>query len=55
MGIDQRAQALASGALPRRDEIFAARDRLVSPEQMGTLFKVLALVSPGWPEPEGFR
>jgi SAM-dependent MidA family methyltransferase len=33
---------------------YGARDRLTAPEQMGTLFKALALVGPGWPEPEGF-
>ncbi|HZF96298.1 MAG TPA: SAM-dependent methyltransferase [Allosphingosinicella sp.] len=54
MGIDQRTSALAEAAPARSAEIEAARDRLVSPEQMGSLFKALALVAPAWPEPEGF-
>ena len=31
-----------------------ALDRLVSPEQMGTLFKVIAYRGPGWPVGAGF-
>ena len=31
-----------------------ARDRLTAPDQMGRLFKAMALVAPGWPEPAGF-
>lgn len=54
MGIDQRAAALAATAPARAEEIAAARDRLAAPEQMGTLFKALALVGADWPEPEGF-
>ena len=55
MGIDVRAAALAKAAPSRQAEISAARERLVAPEQMGSLFKAMALVAPGWPEPEGFR
>jgi SAM-dependent MidA family methyltransferase len=51
MGIALRAEALARSAPDRAQEVEAARERLVAPEQMGALFKVLALVSPGWPEP----
>lgn len=54
MGIDQRAAALAATAPARAEEIAAARDRLAAPEQMGILFKALALVGADWPEPEGF-
>ena len=54
MGIDLRAAALMKSAPERAAEIEAARDRLAAPEQMGALFKVLALVSPDWPEPGGF-
>jgi SAM-dependent MidA family methyltransferase len=53
LGIDHRSAALAAAAPQRRIEIESARDRLVSPEQMGTLFKALALVAPGWPDPAG--
>jgi SAM-dependent MidA family methyltransferase len=55
MGIEQRAAALALAAPARREEIETALERLVAPEQMGVLFKALAFVSPGWPEPEGFE
>ena len=53
LGIDSRVQALSRAAPDRADEIAAARDRLVSPQQMGTLFRVLALTAPHWPAPEG--
>lgn len=55
MGIDLRAAALAKAAPARTEEIVLARERLTAPEQMGRLFKVLALVGRDWPEPEGFR
>jgi SAM-dependent MidA family methyltransferase len=55
MGIDVRAAALGRAAPSRQAEISAARERLVAPEQMGSLFKAMALVAPAWPEPEGFR
>jgi NADH dehydrogenase [ubiquinone] 1 alpha subcomplex assembly factor 7 len=54
MGIDLRAAQLAKAAPERTEEIVAARERLTAPEQMGRLFKVMALVAPGWPAPEGF-
>jgi NADH dehydrogenase [ubiquinone] 1 alpha subcomplex assembly factor 7 len=58
LGIDARAAALAAAALAaaapaRADEIEAAHARLTAPEQMGTLFKVMALAAPGWPDPAG--
>ena len=53
MGIDLRTEALSRAAPERAPEIAGARDRLVSPRQMGTLFKVLAFAAPGWPEPAG--
>ena len=55
MGIALRAEALAKAAPDRSDEIQAARDRLTSAEQMGSLFKVMALAAAGWPEPAGFE
>ncbi len=54
MGISHRAAALARAAPERTAGIMAARDRLVAPDQMGRLFKAMALVAPGWPEPAGF-
>ena len=35
-------------------ELKSARDRLVEPSEMGSLFKVLAITHPDWPAPEGF-
>ena len=55
LGIDVRTQALSSAAPSKAQEVARARDRLVSPAQMGTLFRVMALTAPGWPKPEGFR
>jgi NADH dehydrogenase [ubiquinone] 1 alpha subcomplex assembly factor 7 len=55
LGIDARAEALAGGSPARREDVLAARNRLVSPEAMGRLFRVLGLSSPGWPAPEGFK
>jgi SAM-dependent MidA family methyltransferase len=54
LGIDARARALSGAAPGRADEIRESRDRLVSPGQMGRLFKVMGLSAPGWPAPEGF-
>jgi NADH dehydrogenase [ubiquinone] 1 alpha subcomplex assembly factor 7 len=53
LGIGERSAALASAAPRRRIEIEGARDRLVAPDQMGALFKVLGLAAPGWPDPAG--
>ena len=55
LGIDARAAALARRAPDRSEDVLAARNRLVAPEAMGSLFRVLGLSSPGWPAPEGFR
>jgi SAM-dependent MidA family methyltransferase len=55
LGIDARLAALSTAAPSRTEEFRAARDRLVAPEQMGTLFRVLALAAPGWPALEGFQ
>jgi len=53
LGIDARAAALAAAAPAHAEEVEAARRRLVGPEQMGTLFKVLAVAAPAWPIPAG--
>jgi SAM-dependent MidA family methyltransferase len=55
LGIEPRAAALKVGATPRTAAgIEAALVRLTAPAQMGSLFKVIALVAPGWPQPAGF-
>lgn len=54
MGIGVRSDALAAVAPQRGEEIRAARHRLVAPDQMGELFKVLGLTAPAWPQPAGF-
>jgi SAM-dependent MidA family methyltransferase len=54
LGIDQRAMILAQVNPHRATEISDARNRLVTRESMGALFKVLATYAKGWPEPEGF-
>ncbi len=54
LGVNQRANMLAENAPDRAEEIFAARDRLVKVDEMGSLFKVMAVHSPDWPAPEGF-
>jgi NADH dehydrogenase [ubiquinone] 1 alpha subcomplex assembly factor 7 len=54
LGIEARVDALARTAPERADSIAVDRDRLVGEEQMGELFKVIALTAPGWPVPAGF-
>lgn len=54
LGIDARAQALARANPTQADAIEAARHRLVAPQAMGRLFRVLAIRNSGWPEPAGF-
>jgi SAM-dependent MidA family methyltransferase len=54
MGIGARAERLSASSPARRAEISAALARLTAPDQMGTLFKALALTGPDWPQPAGF-
>lgn len=54
IGIGLRAQALCSGSPHRAPEIAAAHNRLVDPDQMGDLFKVMVLRSATWPAAAGF-
>jgi SAM-dependent MidA family methyltransferase len=54
LGIDSRAAALARSAPARADDLVAARQRLVAPDQMGRLFKAIAVAAPGWPTSAGF-
>lgn len=55
LGIRERAAALRRGADERQcREIAAALQRLTAPEQMGRLFKALALTGPAAEPPPGF-
>ena len=54
MGIGLRAQALATASPERAKDVAAAHDRLVQPQAMGELFKVLALTPRHWPRGAGF-
>ncbi|HYI41269.1 MAG TPA: SAM-dependent methyltransferase [Allosphingosinicella sp.] len=55
LGIQARAEALAAAAPNRGEELRTAANRLVSPGQMGQLFRVMGLSAPAWPDPEGFQ
>jgi SAM-dependent MidA family methyltransferase len=55
LGIDARLASLSRSAPERADEFRQAHDRLVAPDQMGRLFRVLALTAPSWPAPEGLQ
>ncbi|MFD1612452.1 class I SAM-dependent methyltransferase [Sphingomonas tabacisoli] len=54
LGVRTRAGRLSQAAPHRREEIGIAVARLTAPDQMGTLFKALALTGRAWPEPAGF-
>jgi NADH dehydrogenase [ubiquinone] 1 alpha subcomplex assembly factor 7 len=49
MGITTRAQSLATAAPDHAEATMAALHRLTAPDQMGDLFKVLAVAGAGWP------
>jgi len=54
LGIEARAASLARSNPDRADEIGVATRRLTAPDQMGDLFKVIAIHSPEWATPAGF-
>ena len=54
LGIRQRAESLIASNHDRRHVIEQAVSRLCSKDQMGELFKVMAIRSANWPEPAGF-
>jgi NADH dehydrogenase [ubiquinone] 1 alpha subcomplex assembly factor 7 len=54
LGIGARAQALAAKNPARAEDIEDDLERLVSPDQMGALFQVMCLSSPGLPPAQGF-
>ena len=54
LGIGARAAALTAANRDRAAELAAQVQRLTARDQMGALFKVMAIRSPDWPEPAGF-
>ena len=55
LGIDARAEALKAKATPQQAvDVESALARLTAPDQMGRLFKALALTAEGAPVPPGF-
>jgi NADH dehydrogenase [ubiquinone] 1 alpha subcomplex assembly factor 7 len=54
LGIGARAAALVKANSERSDELAAAVQRLTGKDEMGELFKVIAIHSPDWPTPAGF-
>ncbi len=55
LGIAARADALMERAPRHAAAIAAARDRLIGTSEMGSLFKVMGLAAPGWPDGAGFE
>ncbi len=54
MGIDARASVLTTASPDREAEIESARCRLTSSDEMGTLFRVMAVTGDAWNAPSGF-
>ena len=54
LGIEARAQSLSRANPDRATDVQSALERLTSREQMGELFKVMAIYSDAWPVPAGF-
>ena len=55
LGIGARAARLADANPERAAELASAVQRLTGREEMGELFKVVAMHSPDWPAPAGFE
>lgn len=55
LGLDLRVEALVQAAPDQAPALKAARDRLIATDQMGELFKVMAVTGGGWPEGAGFE
>lgn len=53
LGIGARAGSLARAAPHATEAIEAATIRLTAPAEMGSLFKVMGLAAPGWPDGAG--
>lgn len=55
LGINVRTENLINSQPERAEEINAARLRLISEDEMGRLFKVMAISHNEWPMGEGFK
>lgn len=55
LGIDVRADMLARAQPGKAQAVNTAKDRLIAGDQMGSLFKVMGLAAPGWPQAAGFQ
>jgi NADH dehydrogenase [ubiquinone] 1 alpha subcomplex assembly factor 7 len=55
LGIDPRAARLAAENPDRAQEIARAVDRLTGEQEMGTLFRIMAIVPRDGPQPPGFQ
>lgn len=57
MGIEHRLAVLLQNASSeeQQDELFSAYERLVEPDQMGTIFKAMALTHKDVGRPVGFE
>lgn len=56
LGVSQRTQILLKNAADdQRESLIAAHKRLVSPEEMGSLFKVICATHPEMPNPAAFE
>ena len=54
LGIEARARALLQANPQRAKDVHGALHRLIGADEMGELFKVIAIHSPAWPRPMGF-
>ena len=54
LGIRERAQHLAAAAPQQADAIRQALERLIAPDEMGTLFQAFVVAHPALPVPAGF-
>lgn len=54
LGIEMRADNLGKSAPEHAAAIHTAKERLIGEDQMGTLFKVMGLAGPDWPDGAGF-
>ena len=54
LGIYERARSLIASNPEKRHDIEQSAQRLCAGDEMGELFKVMAIRAAGWPEPAGF-